>query len=188
MAFLWWSLRSWFRPTLDGLFARDLSFAQRWRMLLLLQPATILTYSIGLLPWLFSDAFTVEFIKVDSGTTLRILIFKSKTDPNENSDANHNSSKLRPLHLDIHGGAFMGGLPEYDARFCDLLARKTGAVVISTTYRYAPAHRFPAAINDIDAVVRFLQVHAHERWGANPELMTISGGSAGGNLALASTQ
>jgi acetyl esterase/lipase len=96
--------------------------------------------------------------------------------------------KLRPLHLDIHGGGFIGGLPEGDGPFCTRLAQKTGAVVISTSYRYAPAHHFPAAIDDIDLVVKYLQAHAAERWGANPELMTTSGFSAGGNLALALTQ
>ncbi len=178
-----WTLRSWLRPSIDALFARNITFAQRWRMLLLLQPAAFITYSIAGLPWLFSRAFTTEYITVDTDRTFRILLFKSKEKP---SDTNY--GRLRPLHLDVHGGGFMAGLPELDARFCELLARTTGAVVISTTYRYAPPHTFPAAIDDVDAVVRFLHAHARERWGANPELMTVSGFSAGGNLAMASTQ
>lgn len=178
-----WTIWSWFRPSRDAFFARNIPFSHRWRMFFLLQPAVIITNCIGGLPWTFSRAFTVEYITVDTGRTFRILVFKSKRKPN-----NPNSEKLRPLHIDVHGGAFMGGLPEYDAYFCDLLARSTGAVVISTTYRYAPPHTFPAAIDDIDAVIRFLHAHAGERWGANPELMTGSGGSAGGNLVMASTQ
>jgi acetyl esterase/lipase len=82
----------------------------------------------------------------------------------------------------------MGGTPESDAVFCDLLARTTGAVVISTTYRFAPAHCFPAAIDDIDAIIRYLHLHATRRWGADPELMSVSGSSAGGNLVMAATQ
>jgi acetyl esterase/lipase len=178
-----WTLWSWLRPSIDALFARNITFAQRWRMLLLLQPITFITYSIAGLPWLFSRAFTTEYITLDTGRTCRILVFKSKEKPN-----NNNYGKLRPLHLDMHGGGFIGGLPEFDACFCDLLARTTGAVVISTTYRYAPPHTFPAAIDDVDAVVRFLHTQARERWGAKPELMTVSGFSAGGNLAIASTQ
>jgi acetyl esterase/lipase len=92
------------------------------------------------------------------------------------------------LHLDVHGGAFLGGLPESDAYFCDALAQQTGAVVISVSYRYAPVHAFPAAIDDVDAVVRYLQTHAAERFGADPELLTVSGFSAGGNLVLAGSQ
>jgi acetyl esterase/lipase len=94
-------------------------------------------------------------------------------------------SRRRPLHLDVHGGGFIGGLPESDAAFCARLARETGAVVISTTYRYAPKHTFPAAIDDVDAVVAYLRQHAGERYNADPSLMTVSGFSAGGNLALA---
>ena len=183
MASILWTIRSWLRPSIDAVFGRNITFAQRWRMFFLLQPATFITYSIGVLPWLFSRAFTVEFITVDSGRTFRVLVFKSKV---KSTDAN--LGRLRPLHLDIHGGGFMGGTSEGDALFCDLLARNTGAVVISTSYRYAPVHTFPAAIDDIDGIIHYLHVNARQRWGANPELMTVSGFSAGGNLAMASTQ
>lgn len=164
MASIIWAIRTWLRPTIDGLFARNIPFAHRWRMLLLLQPATFITNSIILTPWLFSRAFTTEYITVDTGHTFRILVFKSKNQPSTTPSTN-----LRPLHLDIHGGGFMGGLPEYEAGFCDLVARNTGAVVISTTYRYAPPHTFPAAIDDIDAVVRFLHTHARARAGAQTQ-------------------
>jgi acetyl esterase/lipase len=96
--------------------------------------------------------------------------------------------KLRPLHLDIHGGAFIGGLPENFAPFDDRVARETGAVVVSITYRFAPEHTFPAAIDDVDRTLEWLRENAESRWGADPTLMTISGSSAGGNLALAATQ
>src|SRR5690242_10423075 len=95
------NLRNLLRPSIDALFARNLTFAQRWRMLFLLQPTSFLTYSIASLPWLFSRAFTAEYITVDSGRTVRILVFKSKERP---SDPNY--GKLRPLHLDVHGGGF----------------------------------------------------------------------------------
>jgi alpha/beta hydrolase fold len=94
-----------------------------------------LVSAVGL-PWLFSHAFTTEYITVDTGRTFRILVFKSKGQPR----SGHNG-RLRPLHVDIHSGAFTGCLPELDARFCDLLARTTGAVVISPTHHYAPATR-----------------------------------------------
>ncbi|MDN8969196.1 alpha/beta hydrolase fold domain-containing protein, partial [Staphylococcus aureus] len=57
---------------------------------------------------------------------------------------------------------------------------------MSLTYRYAPEHVFPAAIDDVDAAVRFIQDNAALRWGADPTLMTVGGSSAGGGLALAS--
>jgi len=180
MASIIWGLRDWFRPSIDALFARNIDFDKRWRMLLILQPVVFITNSIGALPWLFSRSFHVEYITVDTGSRLRILVFKRGGKPSD--------GRLRPLHLDLHGGGFIGGPPEVDAQFCDMLACRTGAVVISATYRYAPLHTFPAAIDDTDAIVRYLHHHARQRWNADPGLMSVSGFSAGGNLAMASTQ
>ncbi len=93
---------------------------------------------------------------------------------------------LRPLHLDCHGGAFIGGVSESDAAFCDRVARETGALVVSTAYRYAPRHSFPAAIDDVDAVLAYLRANA-DKYGIDPNVVTVSGFSAGGNLALATS-
>lgn len=178
------TLHSWFRIGIDAIFARDIPFSYRWRMFFFLQPITFLIFAIVSLPWVFSKPWTVEWLPIGNGRTLRTLVYKSK---GKNNNTN-NGRKLRPLHLDVHAGGFLGGLPEADAHFCSQLAETTGAVVVSPSYRYAPKHRFPAAVDDVDAVVRFLQANAAERWGADPELMTVSGFSAGGNLALAATQ
>ena len=172
------TLTGWFRPTLDALFNPGISWKLRWR-LLVLQPLGLLTYSITALPWIFSKAFTVHWIPTREGRSVRALVFQPcKSCPD----------KKRPLHLDIHGGGFIGGLPEYEARFTSLLSERTGAVVISTQYRIAPVHPFPAAIDDIDDVVSFLHKNAERLWNADPTLMTVSGFSAGGNLALAACQ
>lgn len=60
--------------------------------------------------------------------------------------------------------------------------------MVSTQYRYAPGHPFPAAIDDIDDVFKWLVRNAEREFGADPKLLTISGLSAGGNLALAVCQ
>jgi acetyl esterase/lipase len=96
--------------------------------------------------------------------------------------------KRCPIHLNVHGGAFLGGLPEGNARFCSELAEKTGAVVISSSYRYAPRHVFPAAHEDVQDVASFLLENADKLWNADPELFTVSGFSVGGNLVLAVAQ
>ncbi|KAI1042409.1 hypothetical protein LB505_004407 [Fusarium chuoi] len=82
----------------------------------------------------------------------------------------------------------MGGLPEGHAYFDQLVSEHTGAVVVDVDYRVAPEHVFPAAVDDADATIKWLQENAEERWGADPSLMTTSGFSAGGNLAFAVTQ
>ncbi|KAI0014452.1 Alpha/Beta hydrolase protein [Xylariaceae sp. FL0662B] len=83
---------------------------------------------------------------------------------------------------------FKGGLPELNAPFCTHVANRTGAVVVSITYRFAPIHPFPAAIDDVDAAISWLRANAADKFGADPNLMTISGSSAGATCALAATQ
>jgi acetyl esterase/lipase len=166
------------QPTLDAFFKPGIRWEYRWR-LLLLQPISILTYLVTAPSWIFSRACTVYWIPTREGRSVRALVFRPRR---------RQSNRLHPLHLDIHGGGFLGGVPEYEARFTSLLCDSTGAVVISTQYRYAPVHPFPAAIDDIDDVVRYLHQNAERLWGADPNLMTMSGFSAGGNLALAACQ
>lgn len=170
------TLHNWFRPAIDAVFARNLPFNYRWR-LLLFQPLALIVNSIGVIPYIFSRPFTVDYLPIAPGRVVRVLIF--------NKAGGDRPGKLRPLHLNIHGGAFLGGLPENNAGWCARIAQETGAVVVSTEYRYAPAHPFPAAHDDVDAVLAFLRRHASAKYGADPDLITVSGDSAGGNLALA---
>ncbi|KAL1646331.1 hypothetical protein SLS58_003288 [Diplodia intermedia] len=119
------------------------------------------------------------------GNPLRTLIFRP---PSRNLQTNQSRTGLSPLHVSIHAGGFMGGIPEYNAAFASLLSSRTGAVVVLPSYRFAPLHSFPAAIDDIDDVVAWLQSNSAQRLGADPSLLTISGFSAGANLALGATQ
>ncbi|KAF2422434.1 alpha/beta-hydrolase [Tothia fuscella] len=183
------TLHQWFRPLIIALTNTTLSWKYRWR-LLLLQPLSFLTYTLTTLPWTFSKAYKVHWIPTRSGP-IRALIFLPKSKPKTSipSTSPPNSpTKLRPIHLDIHGGAFIGGLPEYEAHFSSMLCEKAGCVVISTGYRYAPVHTFPAAIDDVDDVLKFVIDNAEEMWGADPHCLTVGGFSAGGNLALAACQ
>ncbi|KAF2653426.1 alpha/beta-hydrolase [Lophiostoma macrostomum CBS 122681] len=92
-------------------------------------------------------------------------------------------NELRPLHIDIHGGSFIGGIPEQNARWCTLLSSRTGAIVISCTYRFAPRYTFPAAHDDVDDILAWIMQHA-EQIGGDRRLVTVGGSSAGGNLGL----
>lgn len=172
------SLLSFFRPTVDAIFS-TIPFKWRWR-LLLLQPIYALSWCMTALPWVFSRRYSVLWIPIRTGQKVRTIVFQP---PRKEGD-----KRLRPLHLDIHGGAFIGGAAEYDARWCAALSERTGAVVVSSQYRYAPRYTFPAAINDIDDVVAYLLKNAESDLGADPKLLTIGGSSAGGNLALAACQ
>ncbi|KAL4869696.1 hypothetical protein BDV12DRAFT_74791 [Aspergillus spectabilis] len=165
----------------DALFAPNLPFITRFH-LFILQPISLLTYTIE---WARARRFPHTYdihipLKRTPGHALRALVYIPPK-------AHHSKQKV-PLHLNIHGGAFLGGLPEGNARFCHELAAESGAVVVSTTYRYAPVHTFPDAHEDVQDVAEYLTQHAEGLWGADPKCLTVSGFSVGGNLALGVAQ
>lgn len=186
---------NWFHPTIDAFLATEVPFHYRWR-LLLFQPVAILAYLINTVPTLFSKRATELEIPVRNGRKIRSLLYlppqccRALGPDYEDLRSTQQAIAqplLRPLHLDIHGGGFLGGRPEANHRFCSALSARTGAVVVSTTYRFAPRYPFPAAIDDIDDVVAWLLEHAASKLQADPECFTLSGSSAGGNLALATS-
>jgi acetyl esterase len=82
----------------------------------------------------------------------------------------------------LHGGGWMmGTLESYDTPLRSL-ANASGAIVASIDYRLSPEHRFPAAVDDTLAGVRWLAAHAGELGGDGARL-AVAGDSAGGNLA-----
>ncbi|KAF4983983.1 hypothetical protein FZEAL_737 [Fusarium zealandicum] len=172
-------LHAWLRPTLIALFHPNIAWNLRWR-LLLFQPVILITNSIASIPCLFSRPFTVEYLPIAPGRSVRALVFKAP--------GVGRGRASRPLHVNFHAGGFFVGIPEGHARFDERVAKETGAVVVDVDYRLAPEHVFPAAIDNADASIKWLQQHAEERWGADPTLVAMSGFSAGGNLAVAATQ
>jgi acetyl esterase len=87
-----------------------------------------------------------------------------------------------PLLVYFHGGGFVcGDLDTHDPT-CRFLAREGGVRVLAIDYRRAPEHRFPTAVEDGHAALRFAQREA-VRLGADPRRIAVGGDSAGGNLA-----
>jgi acetyl esterase len=86
------------------------------------------------------------------------------------------------LVVHLHGGGFVfHDLDTHDAA-ARRLANSAGVAVLSVGYRRAPEHRFPAAPDDVDTVVRWLD---RECAGLGLDVPThVHGDSAGGNLAL----
>ncbi len=64
----------------------------------------------------------------------------------------------------------------YDQLCCTLAER--GYVAATISYRLAPKHRFPAAVHDTKAAVRWLKAHASE-YRVDPNRVGVTGGSAG---------
>jgi acetyl esterase len=83
----------------------------------------------------------------------------------------------RPLLVFLHGGMWIvGGLESHD-RLCRRIAAEAGVEVLAIAYRLAPEHRYPAAVEDALAAVR---------WAAectDAPTIGIGGDSAGGCIA-----
>jgi len=89
-----------------------------------------------------------------------------------------------PVLLFAHGGGYvLGSLDSHD-RICRLLAERSGAAVLAVDYRLAPENKFPAALEDMEAALKWLQVAGATR-GLDPRRIAMAGDSAGGNITLA---
>jgi acetyl esterase len=87
-----------------------------------------------------------------------------------------------PCLVFIHGGGWViGSLATYD-QLCRSLANHLGACVISVDYRLAPEHRFPAAVEDCAAALRFVSAQA-AALRIDAARTAVGGDSAGGNLS-----
>ncbi|BDT92546.1 esterase [Nocardia sputorum] len=84
----------------------------------------------------------------------------------------------------LHGGGFVMGDLDTEHPWAALLADNSGATVISVGYRLAPEHPFPAAHDDVYAVLTWTAEHAAEL-GIDPARIAIGGHSAGAGLATA---
>lgn len=175
-------LYRWFGPVYEAILCPGLPFGLRWR-LLAFQPIVLLANTIQYWRSIRSKhPRTIVWIplKRTPGHSVRAIVYHP---PEKVSQ-----SKPRALHLNIHGGGFLGGLPEGNTPFCERIAVETGSVVISTSHRYAPRYTFPAAHEDVQDVAEWLIENAERLWAADPRLMSVSGFSSGGNLALGVAQ
>jgi acetyl esterase len=119
--------------------------------------------------------FNVDTIGKDipvAGSTIHLRIYTPKT-----------GNGPFPVIVYYHGGGFViANLDVYDAA-PNILADKTGAVVVSVAYRLAPEHKFPAAHNDAFAAYQWVIKNAAAIKG-DPKKIAVAGESAGGNLAV----
>ncbi len=95
------------------------------------------------------------------------------------------STNLTVALLYLHGGGFQSGDRSGYASAIRAMARQ-GVFAASADYRLAdgsPGRKFPAAVLDAACAVRWIKAHAAE-YRVDPARIGITGGSAGGNLAL----
>ena len=87
----------------------------------------------------------------------------------------------------FHGGGLIFGHPTTDDWFGAEIARNLGIVVASVRYHLAPAHPYPAAIDDGYDAWMWLLRNANT-FDIDPARIAIGGQSAGGGLASALVQ
>jgi acetyl esterase/lipase len=87
-----------------------------------------------------------------------------------------------PVTVYWHGGGWVLGSHDSDDPFCRDLCVRADSIVVSVDYRHAPEARFPAAVDDALAALRWASKNA-EALGGQPGPVAVAGWSAGGNLA-----
>jgi acetyl esterase/lipase len=82
----------------------------------------------------------------------------------------------------IHGGGWIRGERSDMNRFARRLVR-ANFVVVNVDYRLAPAHLFPAQLDDVRAALQWMRTNA-SGFHIDPSRIAAMGYSAGGHLAL----
>ena len=87
-----------------------------------------------------------------------------------------------PVIMAIHGGAFAFG-DKSDEQICpELNGIERGYAVVAVNYRLSGEAKFPKAIHDLKAAIRWIRANSKE-YLLNPDKITAWGNSAGGNYA-----
>ena len=94
------------------------------------------------------------------------------------------SESCLPAIVFCHGGGFvLGDLDTHDS-ICHRLAHSSGCAVVAVDYRRAPETRFPGALDDCTAALRWIAHHAVDV-DLDEQRLALCGDSTGGNLAAA---
>ena len=86
-----------------------------------------------------------------------------------------------PTLLQIHGGGWVVGSKNEQGIPLMLQLASRGWVCVSVDYRLAPSATFPEPLVDVKHAIRWIREHGAE-YGANPDFLVVTGGSAGGHL------
>ena len=87
-----------------------------------------------------------------------------------------------PVVLYYHGGGWVLGSHDSDDPLLRDLCVRSGCLIVSVDYRHAPEARFPAAVDDAMAALRWVSANA-EALGGAPGPVAVAGWSAGANQA-----
>lgn len=92
----------------------------------------------------------------------------------------NDGNSLRPAALVVHGGGWQRRQRSDMHGIAEQLA-SASFVAINIEHRFAPAHRFPAQLHDLQVAMRWLQQHADE-WRIDTQRLVGVGFSSGAHL------
>ena len=87
----------------------------------------------------------------------------------------------RPCVVFLHGGGWRSGTREMDWPIAIRVAR-SGFVTVTVEHRLSPEAKYPAAVHDIKAAIRWLRAHGDE-YHIDTNRIAVSGFSSGAQLA-----
>jgi len=126
----------------------------------------------------FSTSITAPYRVTPNITYLTANNFEAKLDVYSRSD----TTAPQPTLIWIHGGGWTGGNKE-SATFSLLPYMEMGWNVVNVEYRLAKISLAPAAVEDCLCALRWVIRNA-KQYGFDTNKLVVSGGSAGGHLAL----
>ncbi|MFC5449927.1 alpha/beta hydrolase [Paenibacillus aestuarii] len=92
-----------------------------------------------------------------------------------------------PVMVYYHGGGWvLGDLDAFDGQL-RYMAAACKCIVVGVDYRLAPEHKFPTAVEDAYAALRWVAEYIHLYQG-DVNRIIVAGDSAGGNLSAVMTQ
>ncbi|MBB3187974.1 alpha/beta hydrolase [Microbacter margulisiae] len=87
-----------------------------------------------------------------------------------------------PALIMVHGGGWRSGTRSLQVPMAEMIAKK-GFVTVSVEYQLSLEAKYPAAVYNIKAAIRWMRAHAKE-YHIDPTRIAISGCSSGGQLAM----
>lgn len=87
-----------------------------------------------------------------------------------------------PTIINFHGGGWFYGSKETYSHYCMKLAQR-GFTIVNFSYRLAPEHKYPAAVEDCCKALHWVKQHGPEYFVDLHNLFTV-GDSAGGQLSF----
>lgn len=121
--------------------------------------------------WCFNVERIADISYGDAGKRNLLDIYRHRSHPSGS-----------PVLVYLHGGAFRSGRKNREARPLLYRLASQGWLCISANYRLSPAAKFPDHLIDLKKVIAWVRENGH-KYGADPEMLFVSGSSAGGHLA-----